>query len=179
MKCQFTRSRLGRTLATVVALTAGVLVGTAGPAAAATPPYELVSFDNGQCADVYLGSYSDNASVRQEPCAHYSEQLWIIRLSPAGDALEFVNYRSDKCLDIPRWLYGGETVQNTCSHTSTQQWRYTTFPNGTLPLPSPMNHIYQFVNVRSGLCLQVHGSGYPLFQISCSGGYDQKWVVRA
>jgi hypothetical protein len=177
MKRHSWRVRLGSTLAIIVAVTGTVIVGSAVPAAADVGPYMVINYDNAQCADVYLGRSNDGASVLPQTCEHYSEQLWTIR--PDGDAFEFVNYRTDKCLDIPRYLFGGEAMQNTCTNSATQQWRYTSSPTGPLVLPQPGNHVYQFLNVRSNLCLQFHAYGYPLFQTTCNGQSSQLWVVSS
>ncbi len=145
-----------RHLLAIAALAAAMIVGTAAPAAAETNILTIASYANGQCADVYLGRSQDRAPVVSEPCKHYSEQLWRVYLTSDGSgALEFKNYRSDKCLATSRDDTNAVAIQTTCHGGSEQQWTYNGFPTYTLPVPG--NTRYHFVNRRSGLCLQASG----------------------
>ena len=180
MRRSILHRRLGRALAAVAVLTGASIFGTALPAEAVDPTYMVINYNTAQCADVYLGSLNQNAAVVQEPCAHYSEQLWTVRVFPGDQGFELWNYRSDKCLDILAASRdnGARVVQATCTHHTDQQWVYNlNHPVGTLPMPG--NHVYQFINLNSGRCLQVSGgNGASLIQATCNGLSYQQWVVN-
>jgi hypothetical protein len=173
------RSRLGRGLAIVVAVTCTLITGEAAPAAAGTAasatvvgnPIVMVSnLSNGLCAD---GSLNDYETVVEEPCMHYSEQLWTISFDDG--ALILKNYHYDGCLDLVSPVGSGLVRQRGCSDQSSH-WTY----NGTdlTELPTPGRHVYQFYNVEWHKCLQ--GGGGPnsaLIAMPCTGNRDQLWRV--
>jgi len=161
-------------------MVAGVLAGTATPAAATTNLVAMINYDNFQCSDVYLGQRQDFAPVVSEPCAHYAEQMWWVYLTADGSgAFEFKNYLTDKCLAVTfdAFFLTWRVVQTTCHGGTEQQWTYNGTPTYTLPVPG--NIVYHFVNRRYGLCLTAGGvNGARLVMNSCGNTNNQYWWVR-
>jgi glucosylceramidase len=100
--------------------------------------------------------------------------------SPAAVDLyyQFVNYNSDKCLDV--------TNRSTANGAVLQQWTClsgsTAANQGWFFIPAATSGYYTVVNLNSKKCLDVTGrstaNGAVIQQWTCNGGTNQEWYPR-
>lgn len=156
-----TRHGLLASLATALALVAGVsLVALAPPAQAAPTP--LVSAQSGRCLDVRGNDSTPGSALQIWDCNGVAGQGWT--LTAAGELRTFDGTR---CADGLNWgtTAGTAVISWTCTGGANQ--RFSWGENGSL------------VNEHSNLCLDVtegataNGTAVRLWP--CNGGAAQRW----
>jgi hypothetical protein len=161
--------------AAVVAMSTGVVSGTAGPATAAdssgaglrsivAQQFTLrLASDAKQVANVRGAGTEDGVPIIQYPWSGTTNERWEAD-SALGGYYRFKSVSSGKCLNVSGGgnANGAQVIQYTCGSADNELWKFV-----------PVGTGYQMVVKSSGKCLNVAGGvgvGNALIQYDCTAG---------
>jgi len=173
------RKGLPVVVSAIVAMVAGLLVGPASPASAATGSGYVKVRHSGQCLDVPASSTVAGVGLTQWPCTGNANQSWRLVPEGLGASNDFryfslVNEASGLCVDVPasQTTSGIRLIQWTCTHNPNQQWEIESTGSGYGMLR----------NRNSWLCMDVFNSsltnGAAVQQFTCNATQNQQFNVK-
>ncbi|GAB3659846.1 hypothetical protein GCM10027589_21160 [Actinocorallia lasiicapitis] len=176
------RTRIAGALAALAVTAAGLVAGTAGPAAAANlGPYQIRPLHTNDCLDIDVsgGNVSANGlKAQQYDCLGNSQLNQHFYLEPTASAFVYIIHprSSGKCLDVDN--------AGTTNGTKIQQWSCNGTPAQKFQLSTPdFGATWTITNPNANRCLDVKGAsplnGTQVQLWTCNNTNAQRWSLIA